>query len=331
MNSTLVRRLITIPASIVLALVVTVLAPVWLVATLIVSLAPQLRGCTRFALFVWGYLCCETIGIVACFWLWVRFGFCRRGHPRYRAFLRSNDNLQRWWADRLLQLGKAIFSLRIELTGHDATAGPNVIFVPRHVSIGDTVIPTVFYSHPHGRRLRHVLKRELLIDPCLDIVGNRLPNYFVDRASDDPEQEMRSVATLLDGRGENEGVLIYPEGTRFSESKRRGILGRLSPDRRLRAQSWTHLLPPRYGGILALLGQNPGLDLLFCAHSGLEGSASFASLINGSWTRSTVRIHFWRVPFSEIPGDDAEHRAFFDECWDRMQAEVEKLNRAAPT
>jgi len=88
------------------------------------------------------------------------------------------------------------------------------------------------------------------------------------------------------------------------------------------------LLPPRYGGILALLQANPQLDLLFCAHVGLEGSADFYSLINGSWVNSTIKVHFWRVPFAEIPKDLDDQRHFVVESWDRMQREVSVLQSA---
>ena len=40
---------------------------------------------------------------------------------------------------------------------------------------------TTYVSRRYHLRLRYVLKRELLWDPCLDIVGQRVPNIFVDR------------------------------------------------------------------------------------------------------------------------------------------------------
>ena len=52
----------------------------------------------------------------------------------------------------------------------------------------------VFYAIPHQVRLRYVLKRELLLDPCLDIVGNRLPNCFVARSGADAQADIDKVA-----------------------------------------------------------------------------------------------------------------------------------------
>jgi hypothetical protein len=93
-------------------------------------------------------------------------------------------------------------------------------------------------------------------------------------------------------------------------------------------QRWTELLPPRLGGPLALLDANPGRDLLFCAHTGFEGSSHFRNLINGAWTGARIRIRFWRVPHAEIPDGLAARRAFLFAEWDRMQEAVLALRRA---
>lgn len=64
------------------------------------------------------------------------------------------------------------------------------------------------------------MKQELLWDPCLDIVGNRLPNYFVDRAAKDTARELAHIASLARELAPGQRVVMYPEGTRFSETKR---------------------------------------------------------------------------------------------------------------
>ena len=320
------RRLVTIPGYFLATVFVTVTVPIWVPLSAIVSLFPGLRGCLRCGLFLTGYLWCECIGIGISFFVWIRHGLYRGAPFRAKKFLQANFRLQCWWAGSLERLGSRIFGVGFEVSGGEALLGSEVIVIPRHASIGDTILPVRLYGQPHDRHLRYVLKRELLFDPCLDIVGNRLPNYFVDRFSDDPARERDGVASLLTGLSRSEGVVIYPEGTRFSAAKREKVLKKLSGDDRIRAQRWTHLLPPRYGGILALLQANPQLDLLFCAHVGLEGSADFYSLINGSWTNSTIKVHFWRVPFADIPVDLDGQRNFVVESWDRMQREVSLLH-----
>ena len=92
-------------------------------------------------------------------------------------------------------------------------------------------------------------------------------------------------------------------------------------------ERWPKLLPPRLGGCLGLLGANKHHDLLFFAHSGFEGSANFAELINGSWSHSNIHLEFWRVPFNEIPLGAEQQKAFLFEQWDKMHATVERLEQ----
>ena len=44
-----------------------------------------------------------------------------------------------------------------------------------------------------GLQPRFVLKRELLLDPCLDVVGARIPNYFLDGGANDCAPEGRDL------------------------------------------------------------------------------------------------------------------------------------------
>ena len=49
-------------------------------------------------------------------------------------------------------------------------------------------------------RPRYVLKDDLLIDPCLDIVGNRLPNHFLDRFPHDGAVELGLLEAMAGAR-----------------------------------------------------------------------------------------------------------------------------------
>jgi 1-acyl-sn-glycerol-3-phosphate acyltransferase len=89
--------------------------------------------------------------------------------------------------------------------------------VMRHASILDTLLPSVYVRGLTQWRVRYILKQELLLDPCLDIVGNALPNYFVDRTGH-RQREFEGIRALVKDLGDD-GVLVYPEGTRFSEEK----------------------------------------------------------------------------------------------------------------
>lgn len=314
------RRLATIPAFLLLTALVTLGLPLLLPIAALLSIAPGWRGAVPTLLFVAGYLWCETLGIFTSFYLWLR----RRDRHR---FLDGNYRLQCWWANSLMRIAERLFRLRFHIDGTAALEGAPALVLPRHASIADTVIPMVFYAIPQQLRLRYVLKKELLLDPCLDIVGNRLPNYFVDRGGEDSERARQGVADMVRNLAPNEGALIYPEGTRSSEAKRAALRRRYadSPDMLAQLERWPMLLPPRLGGTLALLGANPGRDLLFCAHTGFEGSSHFRNLLNGAWVDQDIRIRFWRVPYREIPTDPAEHGEFIFHQWDRMASEVVTL------
>lgn len=327
--NTLPRRMLTLPLLFLATALLTVTLPLWLPLALLAGLLlPGARSAARVLGFITAYLCCEVVGVVTAFLIWLRHGR-RRGADGERAWLEANFALQNWWVRALKWWAERLFRLTFVVEGEDALPGDGALLILRHCSIGDTLLPVAFYNQTQQRRLRFVLKRELLFDPCLDIVGNRLPNYFADRSSQNTAREVEGVKRLLENLPADSGVLIYPEGTRFSPAKRAAVLQRLREkgDEALlaRAESWNNLLPPRPGGTLALLEANPGRDLLFCAHTGFEGSANFASLFNGSWLDTTVRMRFWRVPFADLPTDPEARRAFLFDAWDRMNREVEAL------
>ena len=255
----------------------------------------------------------------------------RLRHRDDDAFIRGNYRLQWWWASQLKRAADSIFSIRYQITGQEALPG-SAILASRHASLADTVLPVTIYAKPQQLRLRYIMKRELLWDPCLDIVGNRLPNFFIARGTGEQAQ-IDGVVSLLEGLEPMAGVLIYPEGTRFTVQKREQLLERFADDPRRLAQMerWPDLLPPRLGGLLAMLEHNPGLDVLFCAHVGFEGSTSFGSLVNGSWVGTRVQVHFWRVPYAQLPAGRAALEKFLFEQWDVMQETIARMKASAAT
>lgn len=319
------RRCITIPSYLLLSSAMLVALPLWLPLAVLVSLIfPGARSAASCLLFIQTYLLCEASGIIASFWLWLRY----LGQHHSAAYIDANYVLQHWWANTLKRGAEILFRLRFFTEGEESREGDGALMLARHTSIGDTVVPVVFYAMPMQKRLRYVLKRELLLDPCLDIVGNRLPNCFIDRFSDRVADELSRLQELVSGMDARDSVLIYPEGTRYSEKKRARVIELLSEQQSAiaeRAKQWTHLLPPRPTGTLALLEANPGRDVLMCAHAGFEGSASFRSLFNGQWVGKSIGIRFWRIPYAEIPSSESDRREWLYEQWSQMQAAVDAL------
>ena len=321
--TTLRRRLFTIPAYTALFVVAVVSLPVTLPIAASVDLARRMPwGATRSILFFVWYLVCEVAGILATSALWVRASI-GTNVPRDR-YLGLHFRLQCWWARSLLRGASTVFGMRVEVEGDDDIgSGPIVLFM-RHASVADTVLPAVLLSDRHGLRLRYVMKRDLLWDPCLDIVGNRLPNYFVRRASGEAGQEISEIARLAEDIGPGEGVLIYPEGTRFTQQKRSAILERLEkgndPLLAARARGLRHLLPPRLGGVLGLLECRPDADVVFCAHVGFDKATRFSEFLDGGLVGAAVRVVFWRVPAADVPlGSEARIEWFFEQ-WARVDS-----------
>jgi 1-acyl-sn-glycerol-3-phosphate acyltransferase len=259
------------------------------------------------------YLGCEGAGVVATGWLWLT-----RGADPAR-YAERNFRLQCWWAGTLFAAARRLFALRLEVEGDELAAKGPVIVLLRHASVGDTLLPVALLSAPHGLRLRYVLKRELLWDPCLDIVGQRLPNAFVRRGSTDAAREIATVRALADGLGPGDGVLLYPEGTRFSPGRRKAALDKLAATPALlpRAEALTHVLPPRLGGVLALLDHAPDVDVVFCGHVGFDGVRRLGDLWNGALVGRALRVTLWRCPRASIPTDREGRVDWLYEQWAR--------------
>jgi 1-acyl-sn-glycerol-3-phosphate acyltransferase len=319
------RRLITIPGYAIGWALWLAAAPIWLPVTILVDLVRQSRGvAVRSAVAITVYLSCEIMGIVASGGLWV---WRRISHVDAERWTDIHFRLEAWWGTTLFQAAVRLFGLHLEVEGNaDLGRGPYLLLL-RHASTVDTLLASALVSRAHGLRLRYVLKQELLWDPCLDIVGHRVPNVFVDRFSDESSQEIRRVQALAQDLGPRDGILIYPEGTRFSEPKRQRVLERFSQkgDEKMLeyARSLELVLPPRPGGTLGLLEAAPGADVVVCAHTGFEGAASLAELWKGALVDQVIRVQFRRIPRDEIPTGRDARVAWLQDEWRRVGAWVD--------
>ncbi len=314
------RRLVTIPRSIALLVATTALLPVLLACGSIVDATRWLVHrrpwmSLRLIAFGWVFLAAESWGLVRFFSHWVASGFgARREWLIARAW-----PVQTWWARTLLNTVRRLFQLRLSVEGADLARPGPIVAMFRHASIVDNLLPAALLTDNQGIRLRWIIKRELLTIPALDVGGTRLPNYFVDRDSPDPRAEIRRIRALAADLDEDEGVLIYPEGTRFTEKRRLRALASLErrdPSLYGRARRLRNVLPPRIGGPLTLL--DSGYDVVVCAHEGLGGFAKIRDLWSGALVGQTINVVFWRIAAADIPsGRKARIEWLFDQ-WDRV-------------
>lgn len=314
------RRVITVSIYVLAWMLVSVLSPIWIVIALLVGLVRRRSFVIlRLLIFAWFYFALEIIALVLVAGI---FLVHRSGEARDSRLYA----LQARWATANLSAAQWLLGLDIEVDGAEhAVPGPSILLV-RHASILDTLLPCAYVQRPYDFRVRYVLKQELLFDPCLDIVGNALPNYFVDR-SGNTAAELDGIRLLAENLG-TDGLLMFPEGTRFSQEKREKALQRLERDGSAylpRARALTRVLPPKPGGVLALLGALPGVDCVFFAHSGLESFAKIKDLLSGEVVGSTVRVQLWRVDAKDIPESDADRIGWLYAQWAKVDAFVGNL------
>lgn len=282
---------------------------------------------TRALGFVTFYLLCEVWGVLAATLIWVG---TLGGHLGGRgAFLDANILLQRWWTHALFRGCLFFFSMKVETEGLErGREGPMLLFV-RHTSAADTLLAAAFVANPNRILLRYVLKRELFWDPCLDIVGRRLPNAFIDRKAPRMKAEITAIVQLATGLDNGSAVLIYPEGTRFSEAKLARGLARLKENCQDElwsiANDFQHVLPPRTGGALALIEASPGVDIVLLEHTGFEGVATIPSVLGGALVGQTLRVRLRRIAASEVPSQ-GQDRWLFDR-WTEMDQWISASTR----
>lgn len=318
------RRAASVTGVLVAAWLLTVLfVPLVLVLAVVDLVRLKFRlPLLRLASFAlcWAWL--ETAGVAAAAWLWAS-GRRRDVEAHYR--------LQRWWADRLMGALRVTCGITIEVQGAELLVpGPTVLLV-RHSSLADSLLTAWAVTEHAALRPRVVLKRELLSDPCLDIVGNRLPNCFLDRQAEDSAPGLAQLTRMGATMELGCASIIFPEGTRANASKRRRALERIAerdPDRAARLAGLRHVLPPRPAGTRALLAGSAQVDaaVVIGWHVGFDGLDTFAGILAAlGRARTPIRMRFARVdaPDTDDPGFDR----WLDDLWCRVDQEVDELLR----
>jgi 1-acyl-sn-glycerol-3-phosphate acyltransferase len=177
--------------------------------------------------------------------------------------------------------------------------------------------------------LRYVIKKELLMDPALDIAGSWIPNHFVDRQATDPEAEIKALRRLGTGLTENDGLLIFPEGTRFTKERQERALASLqkkNPRFYKHVAGLRHLMPPHPGGALALL-EASSADVVLVAHHGFDGFAQVKDIWAGGMVGQLVTVRLKRVPFSDIPEGRGHRTEWLFKVWQEMDDWISSLDQ----
>ena len=315
------RRAVTVPAVTAGSALLGATAGIWgpIAGALDLARADLRFPRLRLLSFAWTWTTLEAVGSLAASALWLT----GRGGD-----LETHYRLQRWWASRLVDALGLFADLRFEVDGLEQLAPGPVVLCVRHVSVADALLPAWLLGQV-GMRPRYVMKDDLLLDPSLDIVGQRIPNHFVDRVPDDVGVELAAIEDLARGMDERDGAVIFPEGMVVTEARRAKAVERLAerdPDRAERPRGLRVLAPVRPAGTAALLRGAPTADVVIVTHTGLEALARVADAPAHVPLTEPVRITLRRVARAEIPGAD-DFAAWLDEQW--LAADAVARRRAA--
>lgn len=311
------RRVKAIAVELVAIAVLSLLLPFLLAAAALSDLARRNRFVgVRLVLVLWCFLAGELRGVAVLLAANAR-ALGRDTNARRRAVYRAR---QQWTGGHLDAITR-LFGLSWEIEDLDVVApGPALIFA-RHASIIDNALPDAVIGRTHGMGLRFVIKRELQVLPTIDIGGRWVPTNFVRRGTGDTAKELVDLRKLAVALEPEEGVLIYPEGTRWTPEKlarAKELLAERAPAIAPLAHGLRNLLPPRLGGPLALLEAGRGTDVVFCGHVGFDGYETVGDIYGGDLVGSTIRVKFWRHPAATVPNDREELTAWLYARWQEL-------------
>jgi len=320
------RRAVTVPGTVVLCVLDLALLPMLLVGALALDLVRRRPlVVTRFHVATAAALVVHVLGLVLLLGAWVAGMVAGRERERQLDY-----RIAVWLANAVWQAAQRLYGMRTEVEGAEALTPAPFVLMSRHASLLDTLLPLVFVARPHGWVLRYVVKRELLWDPVIDIVGHHSPMVFVRRGKGEHGAEIALVEALARHLGAGDAIAIFPEGTRFTPTKQGQILDSLAAHDEAtfeHAQRLKHLLPPHPGGPLAVLDHT---DVIFCAHTGLEGANHLRDLVAGALIGATVQVRYWRVGAAEIPSEPEARMRWLQQWWERLDAWIDEHLQRRP-
>jgi 1-acyl-sn-glycerol-3-phosphate acyltransferase len=313
-----VRRPITITGVLVGAAVLLVTLPLWMLVSALVDLVRGRRRLPTVRLL--GFALCwtwlETVGVLAAFGLWLV------GQGKRRS---SHYALQRWWAARLIGSLRLTCGLRVQVEGVASIPDGPIVAFGRHASLADALVSAWIFGSLADRDPRYVMKKELSYDPCLDVVGRRVPNYFVDRSSAATQREIDGIVAMAQDMDERDVAVIFPEGTRANDAKRVRALekiGERSPERAERLSVLSHMLPPKAAGAAALLDAVPDADVVLMWHVGFEGLDTFKGIFRRlTHAEPDAVVVIEPVKRSAIP-DGGAFAEWLDTQWLRLDLRI---------
>ena len=337
-----VRRL-TGPLLIAVLVAAVIALPVLVVVAVVVSIwLPGRWYALRLLCFALVYLACEVAGLVAAAGLWALSGFGRRADRP--GFLAAHYSMLRVLLDVLMRSAQRLFSLRLVTDGEswspldDGVPGSTnaMVVLSRHAGPGDSfLLVHTLMNRDHLRRPRIVLKDLLQLDPLIDVYLNRLPSHFVRVEPGAGDNQAEAIGDLARGMGDEDALLIFPEGANFTPKRRFRAIERLR-DRGLaaatrRAEAMRNVLPPRPAGVTAALRAAPHADVVFVAHTGLEHLSTVRDVWRGLPTDKRLHLRWWFVPAADVPREESEQTDWLYGWWEAIDDWIDTTQRQEAT
>jgi len=321
------RRLVMPPVVVLIGLGVLVASPLLALLALLASpLVPGRWVPPRMLGLLLLYLGRECAGMAAGCWLWLASGFGARLHtPQMQ---RRHYALMSWFLGGLFTRATRLFNLSVDIEapaereeGPHATTRP-VVVLSRHSGPGDSFLLVHLLLDRYHRLPRIVMKSLLELDPCIDMIGHRLPHYFVEprgRGTSDFEHGIAGLARDLPADG---ALLLFPEGGNFTRGRRRKAIQKLMDQGQVQAAldagRLRNLLPPRAAGAFAALTAAPEADVLFVGHTGFGPADDATAVWRAVPTDCRLRMRFWLVPAADVPADEDERVEWLYGWWARI-------------
>ncbi len=323
-----VRRVVIAPAVVLLAGMLWVLAPLWLIAA--AALSPRLPGHWRALRLAWVfviYLTIEALLLVVLFGFWLASGFGWRIRRPYWEGIHYDLVQNVMWV--FFREARRVLGLTIVTDGPapDAHPGRPILVACRHAGPGDSFVLIHALMHWYAREPRVVLKDTLAWDPAIDVLLHRIPARFITPNPGAGEDLESHIAALADGLDENDAFVIFPEGGNFTAARReRGIerLRKLGMDRMAdRAEAMTNVLAPRPGGFIAALDAAPDADVVLVAHTGLDHMLTVGDIWRELPMDKQLVMRWWTVPRAEIPAGRDERIDWLFGWWERIDVWID--------
>jgi 1-acyl-sn-glycerol-3-phosphate acyltransferase len=317
----IVRRVVVAPLVFLLSLAIVAVSPIALLVAFVADLVlPGSWQAVRLVTLGIVFAALEAAVLLAGFLLWVASGFgAGIRSPRFQS---AHFALTRLWLASLAGAAVRLLQLRIEVEDRpEPQAGPVLVFC-RHAGPGDSILLAHTLLSGFNRRPRIVMKAALQWDPAIDVVGNRLPCAFIRPHSQDPRHHIHAIERLARGLGDQDALVLFPEGGNFTERRRLAAIASLQrkgfEEEAALAEKMLTVLAPRPGGALTAIRTAPEADVVFVAHTGLE----FMNSLVATWRilplEGPILARYWRIAPPEIPVEHETQVDWLFAWWGRV-------------